>query len=63
MDIQPIGKTKHAMHSRTLEQRDEERMQNSADIIRSCQDTVRISQELVRQSRAAVEKVRKARKR
>lgn len=62
MEIQPINKTKHALHSRTLERTDEERMQNSAAIIKSCQATVRISQELVRESKAAVEKIRKARK-
>jgi hypothetical protein len=63
MDIQPVTKAKHHAHSRTLEQRNEERMQTSAAIIRSCQDTVRISRELLRESRAAVEKIRKARKR
>jgi hypothetical protein len=62
MEIQPVSKTKHATHSRTLERRDEERMQNSAAIIRSCQDTVRISRELVREARAAVAKIRKAKK-
>ena len=63
MDVQPVHKTKHPAHSRTLEQRGDERMENSAAIIKSCQETVRVSRELVRESRAAVEKIRQTRKR
>lgn len=60
MDVQPVSKVKHPTHSRTLERRDEERMQNSAAIIRSCKETVRISRELVRESQKTVEQIHKA---
>lgn len=58
MAIQPVSKTKHSGHSRILEQRDLERMQNSEAIVKSCQDTVQRSRELVRRSRDTIKQIR-----